>query len=214
VNAALSFVAGVGLIFVVVRAIRDRVDQGDPIPFVIVASFTGYVLAAEIARSRGRLRRGPTKRVGAGFAQWAPAFAWVPYGVVALHLGAEVDLGPLRGLGVALTLAGIAMALWALVTLGRHFDLELEVHEGHEVVRAGPYRIVRHPIYAGLLVHTAGAAIASGNFVFAAGSLLVTVPLLYLRARVEERMLRADLGESYDDYAREVGMLVPFVGRG
>jgi len=213
VNTALSFVAGVGLISVAVRAIRDLADQGDYVPLIVVGSFTGYVLAAEIARSRARIRRGPTTTVAVGLAQWAPAFSWVPYGVIAFHLGPELDPSPLRALGIALTVGGIAFALWALAAIGRHFDLALEVHEGHEVVRVGPYRFVRHPIYAGLLVHTAGAALATGNVLFAAGSLLVTIPVLYLRARTEERMLRADLGAAYDEYAREVGMLVPFIGR-
>ena len=87
------------------------------------------------------------------------------------------------------------------------------MHRDHEVVRHGPYRLVRHPIYAGLLLHTIGACLATGNALFAAGSLVVTLPLLVLRARTEERMLRRELGSAYDAYAREVGMLIPFVGR-
>ena len=148
-------------------------------------------------------------------AQWAPAFLWVPYAVVAYHVGPELAAPtPVFAAGIALTVLGIVFALWALATIGRHFDLEIEVHEDHELVRSGPYAFVRHPIYTGFIVHTVGAWLATGNVVLVAGSLVVTFPLLYLRARTEERLLRDELGPRYDAYARDVGMLVPFVGRG
>src|SRR5438093_1298104 len=121
---------------------------------------------------------------------------------------------PVFAAGIALTVLGIVFALWALATIGRHFDLEIEVHEDHELVRSGPYAFVRHPIYTGFIVHTVGAWLATGNVVLVAGSLVVTFPLLYLRARTEERLLRDELGPRYDAYARDVGMLVPLVGRG
>lgn len=106
-------------------------------------------------------------------------------------------------------MAGVAAAIWAAGTLGRHFDVEVQVHRGHEVVRSGPYGIVRHPIYTGLAVHYLGACLATGNLVLIAGTLAVTIPALYVRARAEEELLRSELGEAYDRYAREVPMLVP-----
>jgi protein-S-isoprenylcysteine O-methyltransferase Ste14 len=180
----------------------------------VVGSFLTYVAVAEATVGRARVRRQATTRSAVGVARWAPTFAWVPYLIVALHLGPELSVdATVRWVGVALTVAGVAFALWALATLGRHFDLEVEVHRDHEVVRSGPYRVVRHPIYAGLLAHTAGACLATGNVLLAAGSALVTLPLLYYRAHVEEQLLRAQLDAAYDDYARKVGMLLPFVGR-
>ena len=93
----------------------------------------------------------------------------------------------------------------------RHYDVELEIHRDHELVRTGPYRVVRHPLYAGLALHFAGACIATGNLVLIAGTILVTYPALYYRARVEERLLRDRFGAAYDEYARRVGMLVPLL---
>jgi len=213
VNRAIQFAAGIGYLVVLVQAMRD-VAAGMLVPSVVVASFFAYVLSAEVMLGRARASRGPRTQVAAGVAQWAPLFGWVPYAVVAFRLGPELKLpDPATAVGVGLTAGGIALALWALVTIGRHFDLELEVHRDHEVVRHGPYGLVRHPIYAGLLLHTIGACLATGNALFAAGSLVVTLPLLVLRARTEERMLRRELGSAYDAYAREVGMLIPFVGR-
>lgn len=213
-NRSLALIAAVGLIAVFARAIRDVGEPDGAIPFVVVACFGVYIAAAEVVLGRARSRRGPRTRQARGIAQWTPAFLWLPYAVVVYHVGPE--LAPPSAIvagGIALTVLGIAFALWALATIGRHFDLELEVHQGHEIVRAGPYAFVRHPIYSGLIVHTIGAWLATGNLALIAGSLAITYPLLYLRARTEERMLRDELGPPYDVYAREVGMLVPFVGR-
>jgi protein-S-isoprenylcysteine O-methyltransferase Ste14 len=215
VNRSLALIAAVGLIAVFARAIRGAGEPGGAIPFVVVACFGVYIVAAEVVLGRARSSRGPRTRVARGIAQWAPAFLWVPYAVVAYRFGPELaPPSAVVAAGLALTALGIAFALWALLTIGRHFDLELEVHQDHEVVRAGPYAFVRHPIYTGLILHTVGACLATGNVALAAGSLAVTFPLLYLRARTEERLLRDELGPRYDVYAREVGMLVPFVGRG
>jgi protein-S-isoprenylcysteine O-methyltransferase Ste14 len=134
----------------------------------------------------------------------------VPYVVVALRPGPELDLpDALRWIGVALTFLGIAFSLWAMVTLGRHYDLVLEVHQDHELIRSGPYALVRHPLYTGLGLHFAGACLATGNLLLIAGTLLVTYPAFYARARAEERLLRGRFGAEYEKYVQEVPMLVP-----
>ncbi len=97
----------------------------------------------------------------------------------------------------------------SIVTLGRHYDLVLEVHQDHELVRRGPYALVRHPVYTGLALHFAGACLATGNLLLVAGTLLVSYPAFYLRASAEERLLRDRFGAEYEKYAREVPMLVP-----
>jgi protein-S-isoprenylcysteine O-methyltransferase Ste14 len=139
-----------------------------------------------------------------------PYFFWVPYVVIALRPGPEVDVpDALRWIGVALSVLGIVFSLWAMVALGRHYDLVLEVHQDHELVRHGPYALVRHPVYTGLGLHFAGACLATGNLLLIAGTLLVSYPAFYARARAEERLLRDRFGVEYEKYAREVPMLVP-----
>lgn len=179
---------------------------------VAVAGIVAYGLVAYPLRARARGARPPSLALASGLARWLPYFVWVPYVVIALRPGPEVDVAePARWAGLVLIALGPLVAIWSAVTLGRHFDLEVEVHGGHEIVRSGPYAVVRHPIYAGLLIHYVGACLATGNLVLLAGTALVTIPGLYLRARVEERLLREQLGDAYDRYAREVGMLIPFV---
>ena len=193
--------------------------EGTPPPPEAVAliaafTFTVYIATASRFQRNARRSRGAPLRAASGVAQWAPAFAFVPYLFLDARPGPTVAPGEVVvNVGLALIVAGAAFALWAAATLGGHFDLEPEVHQGHSVIRDGPYRFVRHPVYVGLAVHFAGACIASGNLALILGVLLVGLPLLYLRARAEEQLLRAELGPSYDSYAREVGMFLPRLPR-
>ena len=134
----------------------------------------------------------------------------MPYLVIALRPGPEVQVPEaLAWVGIALSVLGVAFSLWAIVTLGRHYDLVLEVHQDHELVRRGPYALVRHPVYTGLAVHFAGVCLATGNLLLIVGTLLISFPAFYLRARAEEALLRERFGAEYEKYAREVPMLVP-----
>jgi protein-S-isoprenylcysteine O-methyltransferase Ste14 len=179
---------------------------------VSLASIVTFMAVAQLARARAVARRGATVARSEGFARYIAYFVFVPYVVIVARLGPEMNFPePLRWIGLLLIGVGVAFALWAIVTLGRHYDLVPEVHQDHELVRAGPYRFVRHPIYTGLAIHFAGACLATGNLLLIAGTLLVTFPAFYLRARAEERLLRDRFGAAYDDYARRVGMLVPLL---
>jgi protein-S-isoprenylcysteine O-methyltransferase Ste14 len=111
--------------------------------------------------------------------------------------------------GVALMWLGIALRQWAVHTLGRFFTFELTVRSDQRVVASGPYRVVRHPSYSGLLVTSLGAGVALGNGLSLA---LLTVPCagaLVYRIRVEEEMLREGLGSDYDRCASTRKRLVP-----
>jgi protein-S-isoprenylcysteine O-methyltransferase Ste14 len=184
----------------------------DVATIVSVASIVTFMVVAQLSRTRGVARRGETLARSRGLAHYVAYFFFVPYVVIATRPGPKIDVPePLRWLGLALVVLGVAFSLWAIATLGRHYDLELEIHRDHELVRNGPYRLVRHPVYTGLGLHFAGACFATGNLLLIAGTLLVTYPALYLRAKAEERLLRERFGPAYDEYARQVGMLVPLV---
>jgi protein-S-isoprenylcysteine O-methyltransferase Ste14 len=175
-----------------------------------VLSFVAYIVFASRVRARARVAGRATLARGGALAQALPYFVWVPYVVIALRPGPEVAFpDAVRWLGLGLVVAGIAFSMWAAATLGAHFDLEVEVHEGHAVVDRGPFAIVRHPVYLGLALHFIGACLATGNLLLLAGTLVVTFPALYLRAAAEERLLRTALGPAYDAYARRVPMLIP-----
>ena len=112
---------------------------------------------------------------------------------------------------VALTAAGLLFSWWARIHLGRLWSDRVVTKAGHHVVDTGPYRLVRHPIYLGLILAGFATAIEKGTSFALFGAAIVTVAF-YTKARREERFLRAELGENaYNAYARKTAMLVPFV---
>jgi protein-S-isoprenylcysteine O-methyltransferase Ste14 len=112
---------------------------------------------------------------------------------------------------VALTASGLLFTWWARIHLGRLWSDWVVKKAGHRVVDTGPYRLVRHPIYLGLIIAGFATAIEKGTSFALFGAAIITLAF-YTKARREERFLRAELGEdAYDTYARKTAMLVPFV---
>lgn len=110
----------------------------------------------------------------------------------------------------ALVLAGIAFTWWARLTLGDLWSGSVSRKEGHVVIQTGPYRLVRHPIYTGLIFAAWALAAQIGAGVSLAGAALITLGF-WIKARLEERFLSAELGEAaYADYRRRTPMLIPF----
>jgi protein-S-isoprenylcysteine O-methyltransferase Ste14 len=115
------------------------------------------------------------------------------------------------GIGAAMFLAGFALRRWSEMTLGRYFTFTVMTSSDQPVITSGPYRIVRHPGYTGVLLVVIGAGLVSGNWVGLAGwTLLVALPLLY-RIHVEEDALLSALGERYRAYAAHRKRLMPLV---
>jgi protein-S-isoprenylcysteine O-methyltransferase Ste14 len=111
---------------------------------------------------------------------------------------------------VGVTTAAFVFAWWARIYLGRLWSGSITRKEGHAVVDTGPYGIVRHPIYTGIIGAAIATAVAIGVLHAFLGALLLIVGY-WLKARLEERFLRGELGaETYDSYRRRVPMLVPF----
>lgn len=112
---------------------------------------------------------------------------------------------------VVLTFLGFAFTWWARVHLGRLWSPNVARKDRHRVIETGPYRIVRHPIYTGILTAALAWALARGTVAALLGFFLMTLSF-YMKARLEERFLRSELGpEGYDHYAQRVPMLIPFL---
>jgi protein-S-isoprenylcysteine O-methyltransferase Ste14 len=114
-------------------------------------------------------------------------------------------------LALMLLIAGLAFTVWARAHLGRNWSGTVTVKEDHELIRSGPYGLVRHPIYTGLLLAFAGTSIACGDTAAAIGLGLVLCSFLY-KLRIEEGFMRARFPGTYASYAAEVPALVPFTG--
>jgi len=129
----------------------------------------------------------------------------------ALQLWAVSD--PLGWVLFALSTTGFAFCWWARIHLGKLWSGSVTVKAGHRVVDTGPFAMVRHPIYTGFIWAALFMAILRGTLINLAGVVMIVLGF-WLKARLEERFLRAELGaEAYDAYARRVPMLVPRLGR-
>jgi protein-S-isoprenylcysteine O-methyltransferase Ste14 len=140
-------------------------------------------------------------------------------GAILLSPWAVGALGePLYNLGnvgtymlAVIMLLGISFTWWARIHLGRFWSNAITRKEDHNIVDSGPYRLVRHPIYTGLIL----AILATGAAVATAASLLGALLVSFgqcQKARMEERFLIAELGpEAYESYRRRVPMIVPFL---
>jgi protein-S-isoprenylcysteine O-methyltransferase Ste14 len=114
---------------------------------------------------------------------------------------------------VVATAVGLSFTWWARVHLGRLWSDCVVRKAGHHVVDTGPYRLVRHPIYSGLIFAALATAIQKGTPFALLGVAVITLAFC-IKARREERFLRSELDKnSYDAYARKTAMLVPFVPR-
>ena len=133
--------------------------------------------------------------------------------VVALWpLGPHLPVGyPWRAASVAVFALGTVLRWWSIIHLGRFFTVDVAVATNHRVIDTGPYRVLRHPSYTGLIMQYAGWALALNN-VLAVPVVLVPVCLsLLYRIRIEESALLGALGESYAAYCARTKRLVPMV---
>jgi protein-S-isoprenylcysteine O-methyltransferase Ste14 len=116
----------------------------------------------------------------------------------------------LAWVGLGVTVAGCAFALWARLVLGRNWSAAVSVKQHHELIRSGPYAIVRHPIYSGLLLGIMGTALALGE-VRGLAALALAFAAWFTKARREERFLVEQFDGAYVSYRQKVKRLIPFV---
>jgi protein-S-isoprenylcysteine O-methyltransferase Ste14 len=110
--------------------------------------------------------------------------------------------------GVALTWAGIALALWARWHLGQYWSARITIKEDHKLIRTGPYARLRHPIYSGLDLAAIGSALAIDRWRCVAGVCLIILGYR-IKAKREEAMLTAQFGADFEEHCRHTGFLFP-----
>jgi protein-S-isoprenylcysteine O-methyltransferase Ste14 len=112
--------------------------------------------------------------------------------------------------GVFIVAFGLLFAIWARNVLGRNWSGIVTLKQDHELIRTGPYRYVRHPIYTGLLIAFAGSAIARGEW-RGLLALAIVFAALWRKLKLEERWMVETFGDAYLRYRAEVRALIPFV---
>jgi protein-S-isoprenylcysteine O-methyltransferase Ste14 len=133
----------------------------------------------------------------------------LPPALIALRIGEiETSWLPVRVVGFVVGLAGAVLLVWASLLLGRLLIHEAAVRVDHALIERGPYRLVRHPVYAGYLALLLGSGVAALNVCLL---LLWPVSLLgiLIQAASEEQLLIVKFGQDYERYVERVGRLVP-----
>ncbi len=113
-------------------------------------------------------------------------------------------------IGLGLTIVGAAFGIWARFTLGRNWSSRAKIKNDHQLIVTGPYRIVRNPIYTGVLLALLGTAVALGQMRHFVG-LPVLLGLWIWKTTTEQKLLRDQFGEAYEDYCRRVKAFIPYV---
>ena len=112
--------------------------------------------------------------------------------------------------GACVTAAGLAFTTWARIHLGRYWSSAAALKSNHALIRSGPYRLARHPIYTGLLIALTGTALVTPT-VGAAVALPLFIAGCLVKIHAEETLLTRRFGQEYVDYRREVRALIPFL---
>ena len=113
-------------------------------------------------------------------------------------------------IGAAITVAGLLFAVWARVHLGANWSRSVTIKQDHELITTGPYALVRHPIYTGILTGFLGTAIALSQVRGAIAFVLVFLAL-WAKFRLEENWMRSQFGETYATYENQTAALVPYL---
>jgi len=168
--------------------------------------------AASIASKRTMRRQSTASELGQGAIAGA--------GFVVLF-NSQINLGPLEWrlipnasipvyIGFAATVLGLGIMAWSRIVLGRNWSAAVTIKEDHELVGSGPYGIVRHPLYSGVLLAMLGTAVSFGKirgFV----AFLLTLGGWWLKSRSEERFMLEQFGGRYRQYQRQVKALIPYL---
>jgi protein-S-isoprenylcysteine O-methyltransferase Ste14 len=163
-----------------VRAKRPAVKEplGDRVAHLAMMAAAAYLIAADDPRL-GKLNE-----------RFLPDAAWIGL------------------LGVVLTFAGVAFAIWARHHIGRYWSARVSIVTEHKLIRTGPYAHIRHPIYTGILLGLAGTALVAGEYRAMVGLALALYGFAR-KAQKEEAFLAAQFGADFDEHRRHTGFFLP-----
>lgn len=122
------------------------------------------------------------------------------------------NLNNLRITGLIIYIVFSWLHIWAYKFMGDSYSHEIAILKNHQLVTRGPFQIIRHPQYVGQILSDLGVSIALLSFIIFPLVILGEIPLLVMRARMEEKLLAKNFGESFDNYRKKSGFFIPFIG--
>ncbi len=185
---------------------------------IAVKASWGALSAYWLISSRGIKVDGRREAAGLRFIKyWLPLLAAIAligpghwYGEAWLHERFRPQGAVLDWLGAAVLAVGVGLACWARWLLGRNWSVSVTLKQDHELIQRGPYRVVRHPIYTGVITAFLGTALAIGEWRGCLAALIVAGSF-WFKLRLEERWLGEQFGERYARYKRDTKALFPGV---
>jgi protein-S-isoprenylcysteine O-methyltransferase Ste14 len=174
--------------------------------------FLAFWLLAAISTKRSVYRESRSQRLRYSILLIAGYFLLIrghrlPY---PLSAGVISRLQIIAWAGVILCVTGLSFCIWARATLGRNWSGTITLKEGHELIERGPYRLVRHPIYTGLIAMFLGTVIVLGHAAGIAGLVLAFLSF-WIKLREEERIMLKQFPDQYAAYQQRVKRIIPFV---
>ncbi len=180
---------------------------------LLIATAVGW-LVLELRQSTQRRPEGVTADQGSRPVLRVSAIAGVVAALALRRAAPGATIGPataVDGVGLVILWCGVALRVWSFRTLGRYFTFTVQTSVHQPVITSGPYRAIRHPSYAGLLLAVIGLGVFIDNWwSLIALTAAVAVGLVF-RIRVEEHALEETLGDTYRAYAATHQRLVPYL---
>lgn len=174
----------------------------------LLSEVVGGIIIPSLRRGKDRVQQRQRKLNSVTWVEWACVF------VVSLYFGAfGIALLPNWAyfVGIVAMLAGVGFRQWSVAVLGRYFSLVIGVQEKQRVIQSGPYCVIRHPSYTGLLLIQVGVALALQSW----AAVLVVVTIFGLvyghRMLSEEKFLVKELGDNYVEYMKHTKRIIPFL---
>jgi protein-S-isoprenylcysteine O-methyltransferase Ste14 len=177
---------------------------------VLVAAHAIFLSAGALRILRGQRGHQLVARAP-WWIEYYPPLVWLPF-LVAYVQPFPVDLHVnVQFAGLLLGAASALFAAWAMWSLGRSYGIRTDIFDGHRLKTDGPYALVRHPMYLGIVLYYVGATLVLQSPLLLALTALVIAPYTAIRIAYEERALRTVFGDRYATYQRDVPPLLPFV---
>jgi protein-S-isoprenylcysteine O-methyltransferase Ste14 len=191
--------------------------QTHPVGVLYLLVVLGWYGTEAVEFARQRQWRAAAARIGPR-SYWPAFWACMAFAItmlfVAPHIAPAAAIAhPAVGfaIGMVMLVTGVALRLWSFRALGQYFTFTVKVSPDQPVITTGPYRLLRHPGYAGGLLATLGVEVMWGNWVSLATLAALVLAFIIWRIRTEEKALLATLDGSYRAYAAQRKRLVPLV---
>lgn len=117
----------------------------------------------------------------------------------------------IRVIGLVFYIVFSWVQIWATKVLGHNYSQDVAIKKDHKLITNGPFKIVRHPQYLSQFLMDLGGAAATLSFVLAPLALL-QIPFLFMRASLEDKLLEKHFGETFKDFKKKTGQIIPFIG--